>query len=58
MKKRRRSQLPILLAAILAIVATLVTANVLAQVPDRKRNPNTANEGIAKSFTNDPTDPE
>jgi Di-haem oxidoreductase, putative peroxidase len=51
MIKRRRSQLPILLAAVLAIVATLVTATTLAQLPDRTRNPNTANEGIAKSFT-------
>lgn len=49
--KRRRSQLPALLAAVLAVVATLVTATALAQLPDRTRNPNTANEGIAKSFT-------
>jgi hypothetical protein len=39
------------LAAVLAVVATLVTATALAQLPDRTRNPNTANEGIAKSFT-------
>lgn len=39
-----------LLAAVLAIVATLVTATTLAQLPDKTRNPNTANEGIAKSF--------
>lgn len=49
--KRRRSQLPALLAAVLAVVATLVTATALAQLPDRTRNPNAANEGIAKSFT-------
>lgn len=51
MIKRRRSQLPVLLAAVLAVVATLVTATSLAQLPDRTINPNTANEGIAKSFT-------
>jgi hypothetical protein len=51
MIKRRRSRLPILLAAVLAVVATLVTATTLAQLPDRTRNPNAANEGIAKSFT-------
>lgn len=51
MIKRRRSQLPMLVAAVLAVVATLVTATAWAQLPDRTRNPNTANEGIAKSFT-------
>jgi Di-haem oxidoreductase, putative peroxidase len=51
MIKRRRSHLPVVLAAMLAVVATLVTATALAQFPDRTRNPNTANEGIAKSFT-------
>lgn len=40
-----------LVAAVLAVVATLVTATAWAQLPDRTRNPNTANEGIAKSFT-------
>ena len=51
MIKRRRSQLPVVLAAALAVAAILVTTTALAQFPDRTRNPNTANEGIAKSFT-------
>ncbi|HKR11644.1 MAG TPA: di-heme oxidoredictase family protein [Pyrinomonadaceae bacterium] len=38
------------LAAVLAVTATLVTVSGLAQLPDRTRNPNAANEGIAKSF--------
>ena len=42
MIKRRRSQLPAVLAAVLAVVATLLTATALAQFPDRTRNPNTA----------------
>ena len=50
MIKRRRSQLPVVLAAVLAVTATLVTVSGLAQLPDRTRNPNAANEGIAKSF--------
>lgn len=51
MIKRRTSQLPVVLAAVLAVAAILVTTTALAQFPDRTRNPNTANEGIAKSFT-------
>jgi hypothetical protein len=51
MSKRRRSQLPLLIAAVLAVVATLVTATALAQLPDKTRTPNVANEGINKSLT-------
>ena len=51
MIKRRRSQLPVILAAVLAVVATLLTATTLAQLPDKTRTPNTAGEGINKSFT-------
>lgn len=51
MTKRRRSQLPVVLAAVLAAVATLVTATALAQLPDKTRTPNVAGEGINKSFT-------
>jgi hypothetical protein len=50
MIKRRRSQLPVILAAVLAVVATLLTVNALAQLPDKTRTPNTAGEGINKSF--------
>ena len=50
MIKRRRSQLPVLLAAVLAVVATVVTATALAQLPDKTRTPNTAGEGINKSL--------
>src|SRR5918997_1959579 len=50
MIKRRRSQLPVLLAVVLAVVATLVTATTLAQLPDKTRTPNVAGEGINKSF--------
>ena len=49
MTKRRRSQLPVVLAAMLALVASLVTATALAQLPDKTRTPNTAGEGINKS---------
>ena len=51
MIKRRRSQLPVILAAVLAVVATLLTATALAQLPDKTRTPNTAGEGINKSLT-------
>src|ERR687894_956217 len=51
MIKRRRSQLPVLLAVVLAVVATLVTATALAQLPDKTRTPNVAGEGINKSFS-------
>ncbi len=51
MSKRRRSQLPVILAATLAVVATLLTASALAQLPDKTRTPNVAGEGINKSFT-------
>src|ERR671917_2474078 len=50
MIKRRRSQLPVILAAMLAVVATLLTATALAQLPDKTRTPNVAGEGINKSF--------
>ncbi|MCM3870511.1 MAG: hypothetical protein ND895_07460, partial [Pyrinomonadaceae bacterium] len=51
MQRKRRSQLPILLLVVFAGTVTLLTASVLAQLPDRTRNPNAANEGIAKSLT-------
>jgi mono/diheme cytochrome c family protein len=51
MIKRRRSQLPVLLVAVLAVVAAMVTATALAQLPDKTRTPNVAGEGINKSFT-------
>ena len=51
MHRKRRSQLPVLLLVVFAGAVTLLTASVLAQLPDRTRNPNAANEGIAKSLT-------
>ena len=51
MHRKRRSQLPVLLLAIFAVTVTLLTASVLAQFPDKTRNPNAANEGINKSLT-------
>ena len=51
MHSKRRSKLPVLLLAVFAITATLLTVSALAQFPDKTRTPNAANEGINKSFT-------
>jgi Di-haem oxidoreductase, putative peroxidase len=51
MRAKRRSHLPVLLLAVFAVTATLLTVSTLAQFPDKTRNPNAANEGINKSLT-------
>jgi cytochrome c peroxidase len=51
MHAKRRSQLPVLLPVVFAGIATLLTVSALAQLPDKTRTPNAANEGINKSFT-------
>src|SRR5918993_1347652 len=51
MIKRRRSQLPVILAAVFPVLPTLITATALAQLPDKTRTPNVAGEGINKSFS-------
>jgi len=51
MHRKRKSRLPVLLLIVFASVAALLTVSALAQLPDKTRTPNAANEGINKSFT-------